>query len=247
MKQFLPLLCFILLYLSSCMKNENPEIINSSIELVYKTKLYKLLNAKPIDNHTLQLKKDAGVVDFKFNSYKEAYNYFKFLESKKVDTLLTIALPVNTSDMFDSRILTTTYGVDHIEYSASINSRAGLSGTFGTGSVNALYQVYTTIGYAWYKPGQMKIYTSKNIESSSTSGLSLFYSGAGTATGTAYITSSASSGSLIGNMQGVVTLGGTSFSFIINLSGGYTVNPPPTNTPVSSVTVTHWLSAYIQG
>lgn len=207
----------------------------------YKQKVQTLLNLKPIDEQTLKLKNDSGIVNFKFNSYEEFYEYFKFMENKVADTIITDVVMVPSFNFKNYDLLSN--GVQYETYATGINSSAGVSRTFGTGTVNAMYQVSVTIGYNWTQTGSTKVFTSKQFMSSSTGGVSLFYAGVGTATGTALMNSYSQSGTLVGNMQGTATVGGVTWSFIISVSGGYNANPPPTNNPAPSITISQYLSA----
>lgn len=167
----------------SC-KKENPLDSPKKSGVQYKSKIESFLKLYPIDNITLKQKNDSGIINFKFTSYEEAHNYFKFIDDKKVDTIISKA---NLNPILNNKVEKIASGADVLTYFGIVNSSTSVSGTF-LGAIQALYPIHATIGYAYTYPsimGSPKVYSSKKVISSNVSGVILFYQGKGTAAGTA--------------------------------------------------------------
>jgi len=237
----LKLISITLIFFYSC-KKENSLYSPKKSDFLYKSKIESFLKLYPIDNITLKQKNDSGIINFKFNSYEEAYNYFKFIDDKKVDTIISIA---NLHPILNNnKVETIASGVDVLTYTATINSSSSINGT-AAGAIKALYPINAVIGFAYTQSsvmGSPKVYSSKSVISSAVSGVTLFYQGTGTATGNAYMICNTATGTLVGNMQGTLTVGPITTSFIITVGGGYSIPLPPAYL-ASSITIISTLTA----
>jgi hypothetical protein len=214
---FIPFLLLLFLF-TACQK----EKIIDPTELTYKRKFETLLKIDPQSNNKVSSNSD--VTHFNFKNYEEAYNYFKFLESKQpfshIDTAhISSDISERTSADADWRLIT---------YSAFISTASSVSESWGISSVLLNFSLSYQIGFS-------TINTSKAILSNTPGSGSLFYSGVGTASGSPTITSGGAfsySGSIGGGMQGQATIAGSSFSFYLVLHGTYSFSVP--NTPEES-------------
>lgn len=212
----------------SCQKNSSTTLAGSSDD-VYKSQIEQLLHAQFVPSSTLSKPNNAELT---FNSYQEAYTFFKSLTSgvpfSHTDTLKLI------SSNTDLNILQPeTTPVSHTYVGTASGSASGNSGVIG-GTITVLYSI--TIAITW--PGNSAPVITQNSPGPG----SFAWSGTGTLTsGTPLFTpESTGHGLIAGLCQGVVTVMGTSISFTGQVSGGYTIVVPSNpNAPnvVTSITL----------
>lgn len=240
-KLFLIPIC--LLFLFSC-KKEAVYLTEDSTESAYKEKFSKILKTTPISKEELKKRNDAGIAHFEFDTYEEAYKYFSFLEKKITDSIKTeVQLKATPERALQSA------GMDYQTYGTWVNSSSSITHTFGTGTVNCMYNVEASFGFMWTQSNSSapKFYNQFAFLGISSSPGTLYYGGIGTtSTSEVHITTSApNNGYISGIMQGSATIGGTSASFIISVTGGFNANPPQnySSGPPSAIMITHWLNA----
>jgi len=151
--------------LSSCSKDEinnekTPEMVASDFS--YKEKLQTLMasNNESARQSGLIISTPPVKTDKQFASYKEAYEFFALLKkgvtSHEIDTLnVTASANKNMSTM------AATSGYNSYGYNVACDNTASISGTWGTGTMAATWNVSGNLVYSWtqfaYYP--KKLYT----------------------------------------------------------------------------------------
>lgn len=229
MKALIPSFLFLFVF-TACQKGK----ITDPTELTYKSKFEQLLKIDPQSNNKVSANTD--VVHFNFGSYEEAYNYFKFLESKQPFTHIDTAY----SNFSNGSQRETAAASDWrlISYSVSPSVSTTVPGSFGISSILLMYSLFYQIGFSTTN-------TSTSILANNPGSSSLFYAGIGTASGTATISgqSHSQSGTINGGMQGEATIAGVSSSFFIVISGTYSFSVPATAEGTSLVTTSIYASS----
>ncbi|WP_442591322.1 hypothetical protein ACSBL2_08830 [Pedobacter sp. AW31-3R] len=221
-KSLLLLLTFCLI-MTSCKKDvaKNEQLD----EAYYKAKLEKMVNLRLIGPTS-----PTNDSITKVSTFKEVYQSLKYLDNKDSLLVKSKASSIVETDEFVSKdiqsinsSLAEDQGIDYKSYTAPASNTAQVSGAT-LSMVGVSYTSHATIGYTWKKISGVKTYLNgtSGVVSSSASSPLVTYTGLGNGSGSATVTGGAGGqGHLSGSIQGSFSLGGSSWSFFIGLTGGY--------------------------
>jgi len=253
---FKSVLLVLILTVTSCQKSADDvsSFEKDENENYYKEKLDKLLLLQKVEkSNVLSSNKGSksSKADGEFASYKEAYLFFSTLikdfHSTATDTLYRSEKSEDNSITAKggaNNAIMNSSNTDVLSFSSNASNVATVSNTFGTAHISVSYSVALAISFGYTYMGASKYYYTAKYTTNTASALSVSYSGMGSAVPSPYLgitPGSNGSGTLSGNMEGDVTIAGTTFSFFISLSGGYTATQPPVPTTIlpTSIFVTH--------
>jgi hypothetical protein len=251
------LFLLVILGITSCKKEANFDSGNDAEEALYKQKLTNLLHYDPekADSLMKSLSPDAvsNNIRLNFKTNKEAYEFFRFLEIGKFQTVDTFKMIPNASTNGRKEVLDEQpsdpngsvtdpdgNGGATYNYETVVQVLRTITKTFGTGTLAFQYQ----LDMALYYPGINQ--SAPEILKNQTSNVAISYTGIGTvvAAGGSPNTfvvpngANTNTGTISGLMQGTATVLGTPTSFIITMIGNYSFTTPLYQLTIPIITTT---------
>ncbi|MEI3800372.1 MULTISPECIES: hypothetical protein [unclassified Chitinophaga] len=237
------LLCLLLTLIFSC-KKETATPAGPLDESYYKEKLTEMVHLSPSNTAKSLTRSSGGDNELKFDTYKQAYEFFNKLLASKDSMSLQVygvdsLLPTSTSNLSVSTLATN--GTQYMSFTGQANNTVTVYNSFGTGTINVIYLASVSVAYPFTESNGVRTYNGKQPINSTASSLGVVYKGLGAIESqNSIINAQPGGGNVSGNMQGVFHVGDSELSFYISWSSQYYWELPqlPTGTAIFHSTLT---------